>query len=77
MESHPFCNRNHDEKFFLHICLEKVTLFCISIFIMKLINQKTQNNFCSSQIIVPDQPEKMIPKKTPSLPSIRLKSGKN
>ena len=52
MESHQFCNRNHDENLFLHICLEKVTLFCISIFIMKLINQKTQNNFFLSQIIV-------------------------
>ena len=56
MESHQFCNRNHDENLFLHIYLEKVTLFCISIFIIKLINQKTQNNFCSSQIIVPSPP---------------------
>ena len=30
---------------------ENPTLFCISISIMKLLNPKTQNNFCSSQII--------------------------
>ena len=31
---------------------EKITLFCISICIMKLIKHKTQNNFFSTQIIV-------------------------
>ena len=35
---------------------EKITLFCISICIMKLINHKTQNNFFSTQIIVYSSP---------------------
>ena len=39
------------QKNFLYM-FEKITLFCISICIMKLIDQKTQNNFCSTQIIV-------------------------
>ena len=32
---------------------EKIILFCTSIYIWKLISQKTQNNFFSAQIIVP------------------------
>ena len=39
------------QKNFLYM-FEKITLFSISICIMKLIDQKTQNNFCSTQIIV-------------------------
>ena len=38
--------------FVFHNIFENPTLFCISISIMKLLNPKTQNNFCSSQIIV-------------------------
>ena len=79
MESHQLCNRNHDEKFFLHLSLEKVTLFCISIFIMKLIlNQKTQNNFCSSQIIVEGRciHNKTHGKKIPGQKTPRIKNTK-
>ena len=58
MESHQFCNINQDfyQNFFTKF--EKITLFCISICIMKLINQKTQNNFFSAQIIVPGAPNR-------------------
>ena len=51
MESHQFCNTNHDFKKNSYM-FEKITLFCISICIMKLIKHKTQNNFFSTQIIV-------------------------
>ena len=56
MESHQFCNINQDffQNFFTKF--EKITLFCISICIMKLINQKNQNNFFSAQIIVLGMP---------------------
>ena len=33
---------------------EKITQFCISICIMKLINQKPPNKFCTTQFIVPN-----------------------
>ena len=56
MESHQFCNINHDLKKKILYMFEKITLFCISICIMKLIKHKTQNNFFSAQIIVPGPP---------------------